>query len=336
MSVSIDDIAKELSLSVSTVSKALNGYSDVAARTIERVKAKAVEMDYHPNLAARSLRRGRTDRLGLLVNNPIEFLSDYIGDVMSGAAIAAERFEQNLVLYTKEVVHPDELRRICRAREVDGLMLIFDPSPEAASVLAQEQMPFIVFGRRTADPCISSISPDNYLGAFALTKHLIDEGHQRIGFTTRPQLGFTNTDRYAGYRAALDEANIEFDSELIVETMPGQRDGYDAMSQLLDLQHPPTALFAFYDLMGGDAMRAAEDRGLSVPDDIAIAGFDGLKLSSRTSPPMTTVRQPLGKMGQQAIEILLERIEDNSLPPRQLTMPVDLLVRQSTSRTIVR
>lgn len=210
-------------------------------------------------------------------------------------------------------------------------MLIFDPSPEAAHVLAQEQMPFVVFGRRTADPCISSISPDNYLGAFSLTKHLIDMGHTRIGFTTRPQLGFTNTDRFAGYRAALDEAGITLDPALIIETITGKRDGYDAMVQLLDLPQPPTALFAFYDLMGSDAMRAAEERGLSVPHDIAIAGFDGLKLATRTKPPLTTVRQPLGKMGQQAIEILMEHVEDNTLPPKQLTMPVDLLIRESTS-----
>ena len=335
MSISIDDIAKELNLSVSTVSKALNGYPDVAASTVERVKEKAAVMGYHPNMAARSLRRGRSDKIGLLINNPIELLNDYIGDVMSGAAVAAERCEQNLMLYTNQVVKPSELRRICRAREVDGLLLIFDPSSEAAAVLAQEQTPFVIFGRRSINAGVSYINPDNYLGAFALTKHLIEQGHHDIGFTTRPQLGLTNTDRFAGYKAALEEANIPFAPQFVVETRSGQRDGYNAMLQLLDLPKPPTALFAFYDLMAADAIQAATERGLRVPEDIAIAGFDGLKLSTRTQPRLTTVRQPLAQMGQQAIDILMARIDDNNLPPTQITMPVELKIRESTQFNIL-
>ena len=333
MSISIEDIAKELDLGVSTVSKALNGYSDVSARTVARVKAKATELGYHPNMAARSLRRGRTDKIGLLINNPIEFLSDYIGDVMSGAALAADRIDHNLILYTKEVLAPDELRRICRAREVDGLLLIFDPSEEAVRVLAQERMPFVVFGRRSMNKNVSYISPNNYEGAFELTRHLIEQGHRRIGFTTRPQLGLTNTDRFAGYKTALDEASIAFDPTLIVETYTGRHDGYDALLQLLDSAEPPTALFAFYDLMGVDALRAAYERGLRIPDDIAIAGFDGLKSSTRTQPQLTTVRQPLGRMGERAINMLMARIDDNDRAPEQITMPVELLVRASTHRT---
>lgn len=330
MSVKIEDISKHLGLSVSTISKALNGYADVSQRTRTRVLAATKELGYHPNGAARSLRRGRTDKIGLLINNPIEFLSDYIGDVMSGAALAAERFDQNLIMYTKEVIHPDELRRICRAREVDGLLLIFDPSEAALDVLTQEQTPFVVFGRRSANTNVSYISPDNFAGAFALTQHLIEQGHQRIGFTTRPELGTTNLDRFGGYQQALYEAGIAFDPELVVETHSGRRDGSDAMHHLLDSAEPPTALFAFYDLMAADAIQAAQERGLHIPNDIAIAGFDGLKLSTRTQPRLTTVRQPLGRMGQRAVEMLMQRIDDNSVPPTQITMPVELIVREST------
>lgn len=330
MSISIEDIAKELNLGVSTVSKALNNYRDVSEKTVQRVKAKAVELGYHPNMAARSLRRGRTDKIGLLVNNPIEFLSDYIGDVMSGAALAADRIQHNLILYTKEVLDPDELRRICRAREVDGLLLIFDPSPEAVSVLEDEQMPFVVFGRRTLNKNVSFVSPDNYVGAYDLTRHLLTQGHRRIGFTTRPQLGLTNSDRFAGYRAALTDAEIEYDPSLIVETRVGQHDGYDALVQLINSAEPPTALFAFYDLMGLDAIQAAHERGLRIPEDIAIAGFDGLKTSLRSQPQLTTVRQPLGRMGERAIEMLRARISDDSIEPMRVTMPVELMVREST------
>jgi DNA-binding LacI/PurR family transcriptional regulator len=333
MTITIEDISKQLGISVSTISKALNDYPDVSPSTKERVQVAAREMGYYPNTSARNLRRGRTDKIGLLINNPIEFLSEYIGDVMSGAAVGAERFNQNLMLYTKEVVHPDELQRICRAREVDGLLLIFDPAEASLAVLEHEQIPFVVFGRRTINPNVSFIAPDNLSGALELTRHLIAQGHRRIGFTTRPQLNLINTDRFGGYKLALEEAGIPFDPTLVVETRTGQHDGYDAMVQLLDLPDPPTALFAFYDMMAADAMRAVNERGLRVPDDIAIAGFDGLKLSRRTQPALTTVRQPLARMGERAIEMLMARIEDNSLPPTQRSMPVQFIVRESTLST---
>ena len=330
MSVTIDDISRHLGLSVSTVSKALNGYSDVSPRTRERVVKATKTLGYHPNRVARSLRRGRTDKIGLLINNPVEFLSEYIGDVMSGAAVAADHAEQNLVLFTSRVNDAVGLRRICRAREVDGLLLIFDPSAEAVQLLNQEQMPFVVFGRRSAQPNVAYIAPDNYRGAYELTSHLLQQGHTRIAFTTRPQLGTTNIDRFAGYRQALLDVGVPLDEDLIIETVPGKHDGYDAMHALLDLDDRPTALFAFYDLVAADAIRAAKERGLRVPDDIAVVGFDGLRLSTRTEPPLTTVRQPLARMGEMAIEMLMEQINgDDESTPTQQTMPVTLQLRAS-------
>lgn len=329
MAITIDNLSEHLGISVSTVSKALNGYDDVSTATKERVWEAAEQLGYTPNISARNLRRGRTDRIGILINNPIQFLSDYLGDVMSGASLAAEQFEQNLILYTKEVLHPDALRRICRSREVDGLLLIFDPSTESAQVLTEAKTPFVVFGRRSQNAGVSQISPDNFDGALRLTRHLIEKGHERIGFTTRPNLGMTSIDRFEGYKAGLAEANIKFDPDLVVETVAGQRDGAEALGQLLELASPPTAFFAFYDLMAADAVELALGRGLSVPDDIAIVGFDGLRVGGQTRPRLTTVRQPLGQMGQLAIEMLMARINNPDLPPAQKIMPTELLLRES-------
>lgn len=332
MSITIDTLSAHLGLSTSTISKALNNYADVSQATKERVWAAVEELGYTPNTSARNLRRGRTDKLGLLINNPIEFLSDYIGDVMSGAALGAERRDQHLVLFTKQVVETDELRRICRAREVDGMLLIFDPTPKATEMLAKEKMPFVVFGRRSANPSVSYIAPDNFAGAYDLTQHLIEQGHRRIGFTTRPQLGLTSADRFAGYQQALKEAGILFDPDLVVETVAGQRDGAAAFEMLMHSAEPPTAIFTFYDLMAADAIEAAQKRGLAVPEDIAIAGFDGLRIGERTQPAITTVRQPLGEMGQRAIDLLMAQIDDTHATPMQQTMPVQLLKRESTKR----
>lgn len=334
MTMTIEELSKRLGISVSTVSKALNGYRDVSQATRERVLQMADELDYQPSSAARSLRRGRTDKVGFLVNNPISFVGEYIAEIISGAALTAEEQGSNLILYTRAVTHPLELKRICRAREVDGVMLIFEPSAEVLTILEQEDMPFVVFGRRIERPGISYVAPDNWAGAYALTQHLIAQGHRQIGFTTRPELGGVSRDRFEGYKQALEEAGIPLHDELIVQTKIEPMSGYKAMDQLLSSAHPPTALFALYDLMAVDALGAALDRGLRVPQDVAIAGFDGLRSSLITQPRLTTVRQPLSEMGRKAMEILLARVEDNSQPPLTEIFPVELIVRASTRRVV--
>lgn len=330
MSVTIEDISRQLGISVSTVSKALNDYPDVAQDTRERVKATAFALDYHPSAAARNLRRGHSDKIGLLINNPISFISEYISEIMSGAALIAEEHNHNLILYTTAVDQPNSVKRICRSREVDGLVLIYEPSPEVIAVLKSEAMPFIVFGRRVKDPTVSFVAPDNQDGAYRLTRHLIEQDHQRIGFTTRPQLGTVSEDRFIGYRQALQDASINFDPQLVIETIIEPRSGCRALEALLKLSDPPTALFAFYDLMAVDAAQAALERGLRIPQDIAITGFDGLRSSLITTPAITTVRQPLQDMGRQATEILLKHIQDKDLPPERRILPVQLIVREST------
>ena len=330
MSITIKDISQRLGISVSTVSKAMNGYPDVSEDTRERILEMARELDYHPNIAAQSLRRGRTGKIGLLINNPLSFISEYIAEIISGAALTAEQQGNNLVLYTTAVTHPDEIRRICRAREVDGLMIIFAPPSDVVAVLKHENMPFVVFGRRVEQPGVSFVAPDNQAGAYALTQHFIEQGHKRIGFTTRPTLGTVSEDRFAGYQQALTDAGIPLRSELIIETAIEELSGYTAMNAFLDLPQPPTAVFVFYDLMAVNALDAAQDRGLRVPEDVAIAGFDGLRSSLITKPRITTVQQPLNLMGQRAMELLLTRIEDNTQPPITEIFSVELIVRQST------
>lgn len=329
MAVTIGDLSQHLGLSVSTVSKALNGYSDVSERTKARVKVAVQELGYHPSAAARSLRRGRTDKVGLLINNSISYLGDYLSEMMAGAAISAEQNDLNLILYTKTVTEADEIYRICRVREVDGLILIFEPSPEAVAILQKARMPFVVFGRKCANPTISYVSPNNEVGAYELTRHLIAQGHQKIAFTTRPQLGNLNQERFGGYKRAMCEADLPVEPQYIVETRIEPFSGYHAMHKLLDLPTPPTALFAFYDLMAVDASKAAQERGYRVPNDIAIAGFDGLRSSLITNPAITTVRQPLKRMGTRAIQLLANQIE--ARPPAHIIYPAELIIRDSTT-----
>lgn len=334
MPVNIEDISKQLGLSVSTISKALNGYPDVSEGTRALVLEKARKLGYQPSAAARNLRRGRTDKIGLLVNHSLRYISEYLAEVIAGVALAAEKNGKNIILYTETVAQPDELIRICRSGEFDGALLVWaNPEVGLLQTIENEAMPYLVFGRRVEYEFSSYVAPDNFDGAYQLTRHLIELGHQRLGFMSRPMHGPINDDRFGGYRQALQDADLSVDESLIVPTSLEPDSGYHAMNSMLDKHKPPTAVFAFYDLLAVDALRAATERGLRVPDDVAIVGFDGLRSSMIANPPITTVRQPLQEMGREAVRLLLMQIEDRDLPPQRLTYPVELLVRPSTQKT---
>lgn len=331
MAVTIEDISFRLGISTSTVSKALNDYPDVSERTRELVRETALQMGYQPSAAARNLRRGRTEKLGLLINHSLSYISEYLSEIITGVALTAEQNGKNIVLYTETVKQPDSLIKICRSGEIDGALLIWaNPTNSLLEMLTQEKLPYIVLGRRVEYPSASFVAPDNVTGAYQLTRHLIERGHSRIGFMTRLLHGATNADRFAGYERAHAEAGLPVDPALIIDTIIEPNSGYHALNALLDLPQPPTAVFAFYDLLAVDALRAAADRKLRVPEDIAIVGFDGLRSSEITNPRLTTVKQPLFAMGQRAVEILLERIRTPGLPAQQCTFPVELVIRESS------
>ena len=332
MSVTIEDISKKLNISASTVSKALNGYSDVSEKTRELVVDTAKALGYYPSASARNLRRQRTDKLGFVFNNSLMYISDYFAEVIVGATAAAEGAGNNIILYTNEGDSPDSLIKLIRAREVDGFVLVWNHVPYAiVEMLLAEKVPFVVLGRRVGHPQASYIAPDNYAGARALMQHLYDLGHRRIGFTTRPSMGRTNEDRFNAYCDFLNEVGISLDPQLIVETKIEPKSGYDAANRLLDLEDRPTAIFAFHDYVAIDAHQAIMDRGLRIPEDVALAGFDGLRASLFTQPPITTVSQPLRQIGRESILTLLKRIKDNELPPIQKSLPVEIMIRQSTA-----
>lgn len=333
MAITIGDISKHLNLSISTVSKALNGYPDVSEQTRSLVIQKAREMGYEPSASARNLRRGRTDKIGLLINHSLSYISEYLAEVIAGAAYCAEQNGMNITLYTSTVHHPDGLLRICRSGEIDGALLLWaNPDEDMLQQLDDENMPYVLFGRRVSYPDASFVAPDNYDGAYKLTQHLIEQGHTRIGFMARTLHGLTHEDRFNGYCQALKDANIHGDPSLIVDTVIEPDSGYKAALKLLALDNPPTAIFAFYDLMAVDALRALHDKGISVPDDVAIVGYDGLFSSLITTPQITTVKQPLEDMGREAIKLLLNRIENPDMPPDRITYPVKMFVRGSSCK----
>jgi LacI family transcriptional regulator len=331
MPVKIQDIAQQLGIAVSTVSKALNGYSDVSEATRKRVQAAARESGYHPSAAALSLRRRKTKKIGLVVNYPIGFIGEYLSRLLVGAALGAEQHSYHVILYSPVDNQFEQLTRICQTREVDGILLLWGTlTPENTTLMSEENMPFVVVARRVSDYTVPYVVGDNVGGALELTRHFISLGHHRIGYTSWDEEWTTNQDRLAGYRQALEEAEIPFDPDLIVPITREAENRYAAMNYLMDLPNPPTAVFAFHDYIAIQALQAATDRGLRIPEDVAIAGFDNMYSSLITTPPLTTVNQPVQKIGQTAVEILLTHIENPTQVPSPTIVPVELVARAST------
>ncbi|MEL6308763.1 MAG: LacI family DNA-binding transcriptional regulator [Chloroflexota bacterium] len=332
MSVSITDIAKHLKLSNSTVSKALNGYSDVSDQTRERVMQTAQDMGYQPSAAARSLRRGRTDKIGLFLNTSIEYVVDYLSGMIPGAVMTAQSLEMNLLIHTITDNDPQHLLKVCRAGEIDGVVLFSTHYDERTiEALIADKFPFVVMGRAISDPRVSYVVPDYYAGSYEGTQYLIELGHTRIAFTTRPELTTANEARLQGYLDALTDAGIAHDDDLIAPTYLIEDSGTRATETFLRLQQPPTAIFAFHDLVAVNVINTLHKQGVRIPEDISVMGFDGLRAGFMTMPHMTTVAQPLADIGERVIKRVHERIENPDAEATQDTLPVELIIRGSTA-----
>ena len=334
MSASITTIAEKLDLSVSTVSKALNEYKDVAPATRALVKQTALELGYQPSFAARSLRKGKTDKIGLFLNTSIEYVIEYLSGIIRGAVLEAESEGKNIVLYTNSADDTESLLRLCRTREIDGIILFSSHYTQATiDELLTEEFPFVVMGKRVLNERVSYVVPDYYDGSVQAIHHLVQQGHKKIAFMTRPQLGITNTERLQGYVDAMHAANLPIVDEYIVETRIVPQGGTEPTRQLLALSSPPTAICTFHDLLALDALQVIRQANLRVPQDIAVVGFDGFRSSLMTVPTLTTIQQPLKEIGQRVTEILLQLINDPHAKPIQETVEVELVTRGSSDFT---
>ena len=329
MPTTIRDLARELQLSLATVSKALNGYEDVAPETRALVLQRARERGYAPRAAARNLRRGRTDKIALFLNTSIEYVVDYLSAIIPGAVLSAQGFGQNLLLYTQTDADPEPLRQVCRAGEIDGVILFANHyDRDTIEELLASRFPFVVMGRAIEDERVSFVAPDNYDGAYQATTYLVSQGHRRIAFLSRPELDTAHLARCQGYQDALRAAGIPLDEDLIVPTYIEAESGRAPTRALLELPERPTAIFAFHDRVAIDVIQELGAAGLAIPQDVAVIGFDGLRAGLMTQPKLSTVRQPLERIGERVVEIIQRQILEPGVAIQE-TVPVALELRES-------
>jgi LacI family transcriptional regulator len=330
--LTLEEIAKLAGVSRSTVSRVINNHVSVRPTVRERVLQVIEETGYHPDPAARWLASQRSGILGLVVPRAIQFLftDPYYPRIMQGISQTCNIHDYILSLFLFHTADDEEkiAMRVLRNKLVDGIIVSALPigDPLTAQLQAYE-IPFVMIGRPADPSTINFVDVDNVSGAYNGVSHLIRTGYQRIATITCPLNTMVGQDRRQGYLNALNERGRSVDEALIIEGDFTEQGGYLAMQRLLHLQ--PDAVFVASDTMALGALRALRQAGLSVPGDIAVIGYDDLPSSAISDPPLTTIRQPIRRLGAQAVEILLDILNNGPQPPRHVVTTTELVIRTS-------
>jgi LacI family transcriptional regulator len=329
--VTLNDVAREAGVSSTTVSHVINGTRFVAPETVERVHRAIERLRYEVNYNARNLKTGRSQVIGVLIS---DVTNPHFSGVVRGVEDVATRAGYQMILCNTDEDPAKELTylRMLRSKGVDGaLMVPTGARHDYLDHLFQAAFPLVFVDRVLPDVPCDAVLADNVGGAHQAVSHLIRLGHRRIGIIGGPSEWLANDARMAGYVAPLAEAGVLPTPELVrLVPEPNTEHGYRAACDLLDLRRRPTALVAFNDKMAVGALRAAAERGLRVPEDVSVAGFDDIDISRATRPLLTTVRQPLSEMGRMAVTMLMRRLDRHTLDALHVSLGTELIVRDST------
>ena len=328
--LTIRQIADLAGVSIATVSRVLNGRGDVSDETRELVSHVIRENGYTANRSARGLSAGSTGLVGVLV--PLVYPA-YFSAILAGAAEALSERNLQIVLSPTGHEHDREVSVLDRLRSLtDGALIILpeESSEELARLLDRGYRFVVLDPLMPLDERIPSVSAAHASGADQAMRHLLELGHRRIAQITGPRGWVATEDRRRGYRAALAAAGILPDPALEVGAEPEIVPGREAAEKLLDLPRPPTAIFAFNDNIAIGAIQAARARGLRVPEDLSIVGFDDVEYATIVTPALTTVRQPLAEMGRTAVSLLNRLLDRQRFETLHLELATRLVVREST------
>lgn len=329
----IADVAELAGVSLMTVSRVINGESNVRETTRETVHAAIAKLNYAPNRAARRLAGAAQLRIGLLYSNPSEA---YLSAFLLGSLEQASRADIQLVV--QNVDSGSEEREVAQRlidSGVDGIILpppLCD-SPPVLDLLAEAGLPCVLVATGRQVEKLAAVSIDDRGAARAMTTHLLDLGHQRIGFIIGNLNLTASGERLEGYREALNDREIAPDETLISQGLFTYRSGLDAAEELLAAENPPSAIFASNDDMAAASVAVAHRRGLDVPGDLTVVGFDDSALATTIWPELTTIHQPIADMSRAAVDLLAGMLRDKRSgggeSARHIMMDYTLIRRQS-------
>lgn len=328
--VTIDQVAQYARVSISTVSRVLNGRDRVHPQTRERILAAIDELHYQPSAFARGLATQRTSTLGFVIPNiSDQFFLDFVRGVEETATAAGYGL---LITRQPSTTSDPRYLQLFTQRRVDGMILVgITMRRHEIEQIQQRGVPIALVLQDIGDT-VPTFVVDNYGGACAVVEHILQHGRRRIAYITGDDYTPDNAERLRGLRNTLAAYGLSLSPERIAHGTYSRGSGYQPMLQLLGLPEPPDAVFAANDQMAADALIAIRERGLRVPEDIAVVGFDDVPLASYLSPPLTTVHQPLYELGVAAARAVINALEGASVPMRTV-LPTKLIVRRSCGCT---
>jgi LacI family transcriptional regulator len=338
--VTIKDIARELGISPSTVSRALKDHPDISPETKKAVNELAERLNYQPNVVALSLRSSKTNTIGVIIPEIVHF---FFSTVISGIEDIAYSAGYNIIITQSNeslAREKSDLKALFNSR-VDGMLMSISRETvdfEHIDNILSKGMPIVFFDRVYDTPGSSKVIVDDHVGAKEAVQHLIEQGCKRIAHLEGPPNLTISKQRLSGYADALKEAGLKYDENLIVLCPKGTtEEGRLAAEKLLNLKNPPDGIFASNDPAAMGAVQAIKQKGLRIPDDVAIVGFSNWFYSSMMEPPLSSVDQPGFEMGQEAARILIRHIElkakKKDLPPPEVkVLKTRLIIRESSIR----
>jgi len=347
MPITIYDVAKKAGVGIGTVSRVLNNSPHISPKTREKILKVIKDLKYQPHAMAQGLARKRTNSLACIVPS---FTGYFYLELINGIQQALSRYGFDLILYSVGQMEKEKevLKRILRERKVDGVLLIsMAISDEYVKKFTHAKFPIVLVDSFHDE--LDSITIENREGAFIATKHLIALGHTRIGMVNGNLNSVPAKIRLEGFKAALAENNIPFENERIKTVNQtdnkklnhnhgfNKEAGYEAMTSLLNLKEDrPTAVFISSDIQAAGAVKAIRERGLRIPEDIAIVGFDGIELSEYLG--LTTMKQPMFEMGMIAVDRLIEKILNSDVSEKTIKklFHTHLIIRDTCGAVTVR
>ncbi len=332
----IRDIALVLGISKSTVSRALNDHYDVNPETARKVRELATQIDYHPNLLAQHLKQKRTNTIGVVIP---ETVNRFFAKAVGGIQEVANRAGYNVMICQSNeslALERNNLQTLL-ASKVDGLLISVSRETNRHDHLQyaiDKEVPIVFFDRIVEELSASQVYSDNYDISFEGTEHLLAQGCKRIAFIAGPQHLYNSRNRLNGYLGALKKHGVSVNESLIVDSNYKVNDVEDYTRYLFNLQQKPDGIFAINDMTALEMMHILKKRGLSIPKDVAVLGFNNETICRLVEPSLSSIDHPAFDMGAAATEILLKQISKNEISQEKRLIKSRLVVRESTNRIV--
>jgi len=326
----IQDVAKRAGVAPITVSRVINNNGYVSAKTRQRVEAAIRELDYIPNALGPSLRTKRTMTLALVLS---DLTNPFWTTVARGVEDAANNQGYHIIVGNTDESpqKQEEYLTFLMKKQVDGFLVV-PVSARSMDILQNRRVPFVVIDRHIPDEQMDNVRGDSVTGAYDLTWHLLQLGHQRLAIISGQPWHSTAEDRVSGFLQALEESGVTNPPQIYWGNYD-QTTGYEFAQRILQTTPRPTAIFAANNFIAIGVMRALRDAQVQVPEDISVVSFDDLPAAITIDPFFTVASQPAYEMGQQAAQLLLLRLEGEGPPdPQEIVMPVEIIVRRSSGK----